>query len=165
MFNKLFGKANKNKSETWVSPLSGQVIPIEDVPDDMFAEKMLGDGIAINPFDGQVVSPVEGEIVQVFPTKHAIGIRSKNGIEILIHIGLETVKLKGKHFEEHIKAGDHVQPGDPLITFDYEEVKKKAKSVITPVIITDSTHVSNLETEKEIQVVSGKTEVVRYDVE
>lgn len=164
MFKKLFGKEAKNARETWVSPLSGKVISIEDVPDPMFAEKMLGDGIAIDPLEGHVVSPVEGEIVQVFPTKHAVGIKSEGGVEILIHIGLETVELKGEHFEGHVKAGDHVQAGDLLITFDYEEVKQKVKSVISPVIITDSARVSNLKMEKEIQVVSGKTEVVRYDV-
>ena len=96
MFKKLFGLGSKTNEETIVAPLTGAVKNIEEVPDPVFAGRMMGDGVAIDPTEGVVVSPVDGEIVQLFHTKHAIGIKAKNGTEILIHVGLETVKWKVK---------------------------------------------------------------------
>ena len=91
MLKKLFGKKEVIKEETIMAPLTGTVVQLEEVPDPVFSQKMLGDGIAIMPTDGIVVAPFDGEIVQLFPTKHAIGLRGKSGLEVLIHIGLETV--------------------------------------------------------------------------
>jgi len=95
---------------------------LEEVPDPVFAQKMMGDGIAIEPTEGTVVSPVNGEIVQFFPTKHAIGIKSETGVEVLIHVGLETVGMKGEGFEGLVEVGDKVKVGTPLLTFDIDQI-------------------------------------------
>ncbi|KAB2333567.1 PTS sugar transporter subunit IIA [Bacillus mesophilum] len=142
MFKKLFGKKEEVKSVDIFAPLSGAAVSLETVPDPVFAEKMMGDGIAIEPTEGVVVSPVKGEVLQVFPTKHAIGLKAENGAEILIHIGLETVSMNGEGFEAHVSEGSKVEVGDQLVTFDMNLVKEKAKSTITPVIITNSDQVS-----------------------
>ncbi|MCA1020808.1 PTS glucose transporter subunit IIA [Halobacillus litoralis] len=135
MFKKLFGK--KNEEEQLTAPVSGKVVALDEVDDPVFSQRMMGDGVAIEPADGKVVSPVSGEIVQLFPTNHAVGIKTKSGVEVLVHIGLETVSMEGEGFEGHVKAGDQVKAGDHLITFDMDLVKEKAKSTITPVIITN----------------------------
>lgn len=121
-----------------MAPLNGEIIPLEKVPDPVFSEKMMGEGIAILPSDGHVLSPVEGEIIQVAPTKHAVGILDKNGLEILIHIGLETVALKGEGFTVTVSPGDNVVVGQPLISFDLHYIQENAKSIMTPIIITNS---------------------------
>ncbi|MFF3021896.1 PTS glucose transporter subunit IIA [Gottfriedia sp. NPDC057948] len=119
------------------APLTGEIHPLSEVPDPVFAEKMMGDGFAITPSEGVVVAPFDGEIVQVFHTKHAIGIRSNEGVEILIHVGLETVKLNGEGFDAHITEGQKVNAGDHLLTFNIDYIKENAKSTITPVIFTN----------------------------
>ncbi|MCA0971194.1 PTS glucose transporter subunit IIA [Halobacillus litoralis] len=136
MFKKLFGK--KETSAEVFAPVTGNKVALEEVPDPVFAQKMMGEGIAIEPTEGTVVSPVEGEIVQVFPTKHAVGLKTNSGAEILIHIGLETVSMEGEGFEAFVSQGDKVSVGDKLITFDMDLVKEKAKSTITPIIVTNS---------------------------
>ena len=129
------------------APVEGKLVRLEDIPDPTFSQKLMGDGIAIEPTDGKVVSPIDGEVILVSDTKHAIGLKGKSGIELLIHIGLETVALKGEGFDVHVKQGDCVKKGDPLITFDLGIIKEKAKSTVTPVIVTNSDQFS----------VSGKT--------
>ncbi|WP_373605028.1 PTS sugar transporter subunit IIA [Bacillus sp. AFS002410] len=126
------------------APLTGEVHPLSDVPDPVFAEKMMGDGFAITPSEGVVVAPFDGEIVQVFHTKHAIGIRSKDGVEILIHVGLETVKLNGEGFDAHVTEGQNVNAGDHLLTFNIDYIKENAKSTITPVIFTNGDVIENI---------------------
>jgi sugar PTS system EIIA component len=161
MFKKLFGK--KEEAPTTVSiysPLSGKLLSLDEVPDPVFSQKMMGDGLAIEPTDGKVVSPIEGEVMQVFPTKHAVGLKSKNGAEVLIHIGLETVSMEGKGFEAHVSEGSKVRIGDPLITFDIELVKEKAKSTITPVIITNGDDLGTLEKNQEETVSAGQSEIM-----
>lgn len=135
MLEKLFGK--KNVEETLLAPVNGKVVSLDEVDDPVFSQRMMGDGVAVEPSDGKVYSPVSGEIAQIFPTNHAVGIKTKSGIEVLVHIGLETVSMEGEGFEGHVKQGDKVNAGDHLITFDTELVKEKAKSTITPVIITN----------------------------
>lgn len=139
----MFGLFRKKSSELELkAPITGKLVSIADVPDDVFAQKMVGDGVAIEPTVGEVVSPVDGEIVQLFPTKHAIGIKSKDGLEILIHIGIETVKMRGEGFETHVNVGENVKVGQKLISFDLDLIKEKAKSTITPFIITNVDAVS-----------------------
>ncbi|HZG61793.1 MAG TPA: PTS glucose transporter subunit IIA [Anoxybacillus sp.] len=145
MFKKLFGKKERKKEETLFAPLNGKVVDIEQVPDPTFSQKLMGEGIAIEPVDGTVVSPVNGEIIQFFHTKHAIGIRSETGLEILIHVGLETVMLNGEGFTGHVQVGDKVKVGDRLITFDLEFIKEKAASSITPIVITNMDIVQSIE--------------------
>ncbi|APB38046.1 PTS sugar transporter subunit IIA [Heyndrickxia coagulans] len=132
---KLFQK--KPKEERIFAPVRGQVVAIEEVPDPTFSEKMMGDGIAIKPTEGLLVAPFDGEVVQVFPTKHAIGLRGASGLELLIHIGLETVTLNREGFETAVKAGDKVKKGDTLITFDLALIQEKAADTITSIVVTN----------------------------
>ncbi|WP_174615707.1 PTS system trehalose-specific EIIBC component [Virgibacillus ihumii] len=146
-----------SNQEKIFAPLNGTIKSLEDVPDPTFSQKMMGDGLAIDPEDGKVVAPLDGEIVQIFPTKHAVGILSDEGTEVLIHIGLETVNLDGDGFEAHVQQGDKVKAGDPLITFDVEFVREKAAGIITPVIITNGEQVGFLEKTKEATAIAGET--------
>lgn len=126
------------------SPLSGRCVQLSEVSDPMFAEGMMGNGIAIIPQEGRVVSPVDGVISAIFDTKHAIGIKSNDGAEILIHVGIDTVNLKGKHFNAKVKAGDSIKKGDLLLEFDINAIKKAGYDVITPVIITNTGDYSDI---------------------
>lgn len=120
-----------------VAPMSGKIIPIEEVPDAVFAGKMLGDGFAMIPEDGEVVSPVNGSVVNIFPTKHAIGILSDGGVEIIVHIGIDTVKLKGEGFEALVEEGDVIEAGQPIFNIDLDFISKNATSIITPIAFTN----------------------------
>ncbi|WP_134699405.1 PTS glucose transporter subunit IIA [Ammoniphilus sp. YIM 78166] len=160
MFKKLFGLKEKKRVEVLVAPLSGKVMNLEEVPDPVFSQLMMGDGLAIVPTEGKVVSPVDGEIVQFFPTKHAIGLLSDVGVEILIHVGLETVHLKGEGFEGHVEVGDQVKAGDLLLSFDLDLIKEKAKSTITPIVITNGDVVESLEKMIDQVVVHGSQTVM-----
>lgn len=121
----------------FVSPIKGELKPITEVPDAVFSGKMMGDGFAILPTEGTIVSPVDGKIVNLFPTKHAIGILSNAGREILIHVGIDTVNLKGQGFEALIAENDQVKKGQPLLKVDLEYLKKHVPSIITPVVFTN----------------------------
>ena len=120
---------------------------------------MMGEGFGINPTEGEVVSPIEGKVDNVFPTKHAIGLKADNGLEILVHIGLDTVQLDGQGFEILVSSGDTVQVGDPLLKFDLEYIRNNAKDVISPIITnsdqTESIHVNDVKA-----VIKGETKVV-----
>lgn len=137
------------------SPIKGEVRALSEVKDGVFSAGIMGKGFAIEPEEGEVVSPVHGSVTTIFKTKHAIGITSDQGAEILIHIGLETVKLEGQWFTAHVKAGDKVAPGDPLVSFDLEEIKAAGYDVITPVIVTNTDQYSFLPV-KEIGKVQTK---------
>jgi len=134
MFKNLF---KKTPLEMY-APVNGQIIPIEEVPDPVFNQKMMGEGIAIMPSNGGIHAPVEGTIIQVAPTMHAVGILAKDGTEILIHIGLETVALKGEGFTVRVKEGDKVSMGQLLIEVDWDYISTHASSTVTPIIITNS---------------------------
>ncbi len=122
--------------ERIVSPMKGEIISITEVPDEVFSGKMMGDGFAIVPEEGTVVSPVNGKIMTVFPTKHAIGILSDGGKEILIHVGLDTVNLQGEGFETLVGEGDIVEAGQAILKADLEVIGRKAKSIVTPIVFT-----------------------------
>lgn len=151
----------RKREEVIVSPLTGNVRSLENVPDPVFAQKMMGDGFAIEPTDGVVVSPIHGEVVQVFPTKHAVGLRSDQGLEILIHVGIDTVHMQGEGFEAYVKAGDRVKAGDLLLSFDLTLVQQKAKSSLTPVVITNGDVVSECHREHIEQAERGSTVLMR----
>ncbi|MYL39542.1 N-acetylglucosamine-specific PTS transporter subunit IIBC [Halobacillus litoralis] len=138
--------------EAFAMPVTGRILPLEEVPDQVFAEGMMGPGLAVDPADGTITSPVKGKVVQVFPTKHAVGLETDKGLELLIHVGLDTVKLQGKGFEALVEAGDLVDLGTPLLQVDMDTVKKKAPSIITPVIFT------NLENEEIHVLKHGQAE-------
>ncbi|MEY8308685.1 beta-glucoside-specific PTS transporter subunit IIABC [Erysipelotrichaceae bacterium 51-3] len=119
------------------APVNGKLVPLAEVNDPTFAQEILGKGFAMIPEDGHFVSPIKGEIVMVFNTEHAIGLRSENGAEILIHVGLDTVNLGGKHYHALVKAGDKVEVGTPILNVELDEVKKAGYDVITPVLVTN----------------------------
>ncbi|WGE71856.1 beta-glucoside-specific PTS transporter subunit IIABC [Actinobacillus equuli subsp. haemolyticus] len=121
-----------------VSPLEGNIQKLTEIADPMFASEALGKGIAIEPTKGELISPVNGTISSVFPTKHAYNIISDDGLEVLIHIGMDTVQLNGTYFETFVKDGDHIQVGQLLGKFDIENIKAKGYSVVTPIIIANS---------------------------
>jgi sugar PTS system EIIA component len=161
MLKKLFGKKEEAPKTIAIhAPLTGTLKSLEEVPDPVFSQKMMGDGVAIEPTVGKVVSPVEGEIMQVFPTKHAVGIKAKNGAEILIHIGLETVSMEGEGFEAHVSEGKKVNIGETLITYDLDLVKEKAKSTITPILITNGDNMGELVKKDASTVTAGQEEVL-----
>ncbi len=121
----------------FVSPIKGKVIPITEVPDQVFSGKMMGDGFAIEPEDGKIVSPVNGKVLNVFPTKHAIGLEADNGMEILVHIGIDTVSLKGEGFTALISEGDEVKQGQAMMEVDLDYIKEHATSTVTPIVFTN----------------------------
>ncbi len=145
------------EEEDFVTPLKGEVKPITEVPDRVFAKKMMGDGFAIVPAEGLVVSPVDGKIINLFPTKHAIGILSDGGREILIHIGIDTVNLKGEGFETLVAENDRVEKGQPLLKVDLDYIKEHATSTITPIIFTNLAEGEKVVLEKQ-GLVEAKTE-------
>lgn len=147
--------------DSFVSPLKGEMKAITEVPDPVFAEKMMGDGFAIIPTEGMVVSPVDGKIVNLFPTKHALGIMSDNGREILIHVGLETVNLKGQGFEALVSENAQVKKGQPLLKMDLEYIKEHAKSTITPIVFTNLAEGEKVVLEKQGQVDFNNEDIVR----
>ncbi len=118
-----------------LSPLTGTAVALEEVPDPVFSQKIIGDGVAIIPRDGKLVSPIDGEVVSVAETLHAYGLRSKDGIEVMVHFGLETVALKGEFFTCHVKQGDKVKAGDLLAEADIQMLEEKQVNLITPVLI------------------------------
>jgi PTS system glucose-specific IIA component len=140
----LFSKVKKAPLQL-AAPMKGQIIDITEVPDEVFANKYVGDGVAIYPTEGKVYSPVDGEIMLMAETGHGIGIRTKEGFEILIHVGLDTVNMNGEGFENLISEGDKVKKGQQLLNFNLELVEKKAKSIISPVVITNMEMVEQIE--------------------
>ncbi len=137
MFNFLKRKQEEPKvNEVYRSFGIGRVVPLEEVPDQVFAKKILGDGYALDLTDGKIVAPVSGEVVVVFPTGHAFGIKTNDGVEILIHLGIDTVELNGLGFKSQVKQGQHVKQGDVLTYMDLDAIKNAGKPTISPLVIT-----------------------------
>ncbi|SDM88204.1 PTS system D-glucose-specific IIA component, Glc family /PTS system D-glucose-specific IIB component, Glc family /PTS system D-glucose-specific IIC component, Glc family [Fictibacillus solisalsi] len=147
-------------AERFVSPLEGKIMPITEVPDQVFSGKMMGDGFAVEPSDGTVVSPVNGKIINVFPTKHAIGIESDGGREILVHFGIDTVKLKGEGFELFVNEGDIIEQGQELMKVNLDFVKGNAPSVITPIVFTNLAEGESIHLEKTGNVSKGEENII-----
>ncbi len=137
--------------EELVSPIKGEQIKLSEVEDEVFASGAVGAGIGIIPEVGEVVSPVNGTVSAIFPTKHAVGIVSDKGTEILIHVGLNTVALDGKYYEAHVNSGDKVTKGQKLVSFDIEGIKREGYSTVTPVLVTNAADL------KEVTVTENKT--------
>lgn len=151
---------NKSKSipQVILAPLTGKAVPLSEVPDPVFSEKVLGDGVAIIPAEGKIVSPVDGEISTVAETGHAYGFTSENGQEVLVHVGLETVSLNGECFKIYGKAGDKVKAGDLVAEVDLEYLKEKEINPITPVLICSDTE------GKELQYIEGDVKAGESEV-
>ncbi len=137
-FSKLFGKAETIDPNTVYAPLTGKAVPITEVPDPTFAEGMLGDGIAIIPTDGKVCAPFNGTVDTMFETGHACSLTSDSGVELLIHVGLETVGLKGAPFTIHCKNGQKIKKGDLLMEADLAAIQAADLPIITPVLVCNS---------------------------
>ena len=152
MFN-LFRK--KEKNNVIGSPVKGKAVPLKEVSDPTFAEEMLGKGAAVIPEDGKFYAPADGEIGMVFDTLHAVSMTTDFGAEILIHMGLETVKMKGEGFTGHVKAGDHVKKGDLLLEVDLEKVKAAGYDTITPVLVCNTPDYASVEGIGSAQVNAG----------
>ncbi|HGG0417795.1 PTS glucose transporter subunit IIA [Clostridium botulinum] len=148
----LFKKKEKNlKLKAY---LSGKMISINKVPDEVFSSKIMGDGLAIIPTTSIVKSPADGEITVVMEeSKHAVGIKFENGVEALIHVGIDTVSMNGEGFKIFVKTGDSVKEGQDLIMFDEELIKNRGLSTYTMLVITNSSEYPNMviETEKEVK--------------
>lgn len=155
------GLFNRKKESKMVAPMSGKAIAITEVPDPVFSGKVLGDGVGIVPSNGTVVSPVSGTVVQVAHTFHALGIESDDGLEVLVHLGVDTVKLNGEGFTCHVSVGTHVNAGDKLMDMDLALIESKGLSTVSPCIIT------NLDAAKNLKmftgdIAAGETTIMTY---
>ncbi|MCU6708996.1 glucose PTS transporter subunit IIA [Paenibacillus sp. J5C_2022] len=143
------------------SPMQGKMIPLDEVPDPIFAGRLVGDGVAFLPDRGELVSPVKGTVIHIYPTMHAIGIRTAEGLEVLMHIGIDTSGLAGKsYFQAVVKEGDEVLPGDLLIRFNLQRVRKESKSLATPMVITNVEAVRSWRFAPFKQVKKGQSSVM-----
>ncbi|QJY41002.1 PTS glucose transporter subunit IIA [Vibrio cholerae] len=136
-----------------IAPLSGEIVNIEDVPDVVFAEKIVGDGIAIKPAGNKMVAPVNGTNGKIFETNHAFSIESDDGVELFVHFGIDTVELKGEGFKRIVEEGQSVKIDDTIIEFDLALLEEKAKSTLTKIVI------SNMDEIKEMNKLSGSVTV------
>lgn len=159
-FDKLFGsKDNKAVEVVVYSPLSGEIVNIEDVPDVVFSEKIVGDGVAIRPTGNKIVAPIDGVIGKIFETNHAFSMESKEGVELFVHFGIDTVELKGEGFTRVAQEGQEVKRGETVLEIDLALLEQKAKSVLTPVVISNMDEISNLD-KKAGQVVAGESVIL-----
>ena len=136
MFN--FFKKKQDNTFFLGAPVKGKVVDLKEVNDPTFSTGMLGQGVAIIPSEGKIYAPADGEIAMVFDTLHAVSMTADNGVEILVHVGLDTVELKGEGFEGHVKAGDKVKKGDLLLTVDLDAVKEAGYDTITPMLVCNT---------------------------
>jgi sugar PTS system EIIA component len=169
MLKNLFRRNSENKidNDGWipfVAPLGGTIIPIEKVPDPVFAGRMVGDGIAILPETDEVLAPVSGVLTHIFPTGHAAGITTPEGIEVLVHVGVDTVELKGEGFTILVKQGDRIEAGTPMIRLDLPKLRKIARSIVTPVIITNMPRVQQLQKIDAEHVEPGEIGILRVQL-
>ncbi|RLQ96887.1 PTS sugar transporter subunit IIA [Falsibacillus albus] len=137
MLSKLF---RKTKYEQILAPVNGEVVSLKDVPDPVFSQGMMGEGVALQPNDGKVSAPVAGRVITAAKTKHAVGIRTDAGNEILVHVGIDTVLLRGEGFELLVKEGEYVQARQPILHFSLDFVKNNAKSILIPIVVTNIEH-------------------------
>ena len=159
-FGRLFGSKEKKSVVVEIfAPISGEIVNIEDVPDVVFSEKIVGDGIAIRPTGDKIVAPVDGVIGKIFETNHAFSMESKEGVELFVHFGIDTVELKGEGFTRVAQEGQTVKRGDTVIELDLPLLEAKAKSVLTPVVISNMDEINHLE-KKIGEVVAGDSVVL-----
>lgn len=144
------------KDDEVATPVDGSVVALADVNDEVFSTGVIGKGVAIQPTSGEVYAPFDGTVVTVFPTKHALGLKSENGVELLIHIGLDTVKLEGKYFDSKVKEGDTIKKGQLLENFDLEGIKSEGYDTVIPVIVTNSNNFDDVLVSGNGQIDHGK---------
>lgn len=151
---------NEHRSDLIESPLRGAIIPLEDVNDETFSTGVLGSGFAVIPEEGKVYAPFDGECSQMFDTLHAMGLKSKDGVELLVHVGLETVSLGGEPFKAHIASGDTFSKGDLLLEFDIDKIKNSGCEITTPVVVTNSEELGGIKIESNRILIGGKNHEV-----
>ncbi|HIT61367.1 MAG TPA: PTS glucose transporter subunit IIA, partial [Candidatus Fimousia stercorigallinarum] len=139
------------------SPLSGKTVPLSEIKDEAFSSGALGEGIAVMPEEGAVYAPVDGTISAFFQTGHAIGMTTENGVQLLIHVGMDTVQLEGKGFKPLAAAGDIVKKGQKLLEFDMDFIKKQGYSLVTPVLVANSSEFDQIICEEKNHVQQGET--------
>ena len=167
---KMFKGNSSNNNEvsinpnTLVAPVTGKAIPLSEVPDPVFAEKLAGDGMAIIAEGDTVVAPADGELTLIFKTKHAFAMTLDNGLELLVHIGLETVSLDGEGFKQLVEQGTRVKAGTPIIKFNRDFIKSKGLSLATPVLITNVDMTKSISPIETGNVTAGETTVVNFEV-
>lgn len=154
----------KNNDCKLIAPITGKTIPLSEVPDPVFAQKMAGDGLAINPTDDIVVAPADGELTLVFNTKHAFALTLENGVELLVHIGIDTVSLGGEGFEQLVEQGTKVKAGTPIIKINRDFITGKGLSLTTPVLITNPDILSSIKPVENIDTTAGDTTVLEYTI-
>lgn len=155
MLHRLFSR-KKPQEVIFLAPLTGTVVPISEVPDPVFAQKVVGDGVAILPSEGLLLSPIDAKVTHLLPTHHAIALTSESGLEVLLHVGIDTVKLKGQGFTPFVSIGDQVKAGDKLIQFDAAVLQEAGCPVITPIVITNSDRVAQQSVVAKAQVQAGQ---------
>lgn len=147
---------NTNDSFMIHSPVSGETVDLSEVPDETFAQEILGKGCAVIPSDNIITAPADAVIETIFNTHHAVGLKLENGCEILIHVGINTVELKGQGFTAHVSEGDKVTAGQTLITFDREFIQKKGYNIITPVLVTNADDYKDVQKTAQGNVMHGE---------
>lgn len=157
-----FSNTNKNTANSLLAVSTGEIIPLENVPDIAFSSKLVGDGVAILPTDNIILAPASGILSLVFKTKHAFAITLSNGLEILVHIGIDTVTLNGEGFQQLVQEGEWVEAGTPIIKINRDLIIEKGFSLITPILITNIDITSNISALDKGNVISGETPVVEY---
>ncbi|CAL4318164.1 PTS glucose transporter subunit IIA [Buchnera aphidicola] len=158
LFTKFFTstKSEQCKKTNIIAPISGDIIDIESVPDEVFSKKIIGDGIAINPIGKRIVAPITGTIGKIFNTMHAFSIISKNKIEIFVHFGIDTILLRGKGFKKIAQENQEINVGETIIEYDLRFLKKHAKSILTPVVISNINEIKKIK-KNSGEVKAGKT--------
>lgn len=149
------GLFSKKKELDLYAPITGKFIDITEVKDQVFSQKILGDGIAIEPKEGVLYAPYDCEVVQLFHTLHAIGLKAKD-VELLVHIGMDTVELNGEGFKGFVNEGDHVKKGQKLIEFDIDYIKSQGKEATTPIVITNMDAVKSLNKSEAKDIVANQ---------
>ena len=162
MFN--FFKKNSKKEISLIAPITGKTLDLSKVPDKVFAEKLAGDGIAIDPTGDIIVAPADGELSLVFKTMHAFAITLASGVELLIHIGIDTVSLNGEGFEQLVEAGTMVKAGTPIIKINKDFILSKGFSLTTMLLVTNMDLVKELSATIDKNVVAGQDEVISFSL-
>ncbi len=148
----------KRKVRDVLSPVDGQIVALESVPDEVFSQKMVGDGVAVIPVSNLFTAPIDGVVSKIFSTNHAYSIKSSKDLEVMVHIGLETVALEGKGFTRVAQEGDDVKAGDVIIEVDLAYIRDHAKDIITPIIISDGSDVKTIE--KNLAIVKSQDKIM-----
>ena len=157
----MFGFLKKKNNEL-LAPVSGKVIELSQVPDEVFSQKMAGDGVAIEPSDDLVVAPADGTLTLIFKTNHAFAMTLENGVEILVHIGLDTVELNGEGFERLATEGETVKAGTPIVKINRKFFEEKGYKTVTPVLVTNPDILKEMNPLVGNNVTAGKDAVISY---